>query len=83
LRVFLCEKNHQQDDTGSNNSSNVPSQSNAQRLRQQLQMLRIAATIQEVCVFDSRDCQFQYYIKQKVGSPHIVQSPSSLAEMVQ
>ena len=50
LRVFLCEKNHQQDDTGSNDTSNVPSHSNAHRLRQQLQMLRIAATIQEVCV---------------------------------
>lgn len=48
LRVFLCEKNRQQDDTGSNESSNVPSHSNAHRLRQQLQMLRIAATIQEV-----------------------------------
>lgn len=54
LRVFLCEKNCQQDDTGSNNASNVPSQSNVHRLRQQLQMLRIAATIQEVCLFISR-----------------------------
>lgn len=50
LRVFLCENNRQQDDTGTNDSSSVPFRSNVHRLRQLLQMLRIAATIQEVCV---------------------------------
>jgi hypothetical protein len=55
LRVFLCEKKYQQDDTGSSNLSNVPSHSNVHRLRQQLQMLRIAATIQEVCVFETKE----------------------------
>ncbi|XP_021924714.1 solute carrier family 12 member 9 isoform X2 [Zootermopsis nevadensis] len=48
LRVFLCENNRQQDDTGTNDSSSVPFRSNVHRLRQLLQMLRIAATIQEV-----------------------------------
>ncbi|XP_069681306.1 solute carrier family 12 member 9 isoform X3 [Periplaneta americana] len=48
LRVFLCEKYQQQDDVSSNNSAGVPSQRNIHRLRQLLQMLRIAATIHEV-----------------------------------
>ncbi|XP_069681305.1 solute carrier family 12 member 9 isoform X2 [Periplaneta americana] len=47
LRVFLCEKYQQQDDVSSNNSAGVPSQRNIHRLRQLLQMLRIAATIHE------------------------------------
>ncbi|KAJ9592431.1 hypothetical protein L9F63_015847, partial [Diploptera punctata] len=47
LRVFLCEKYRQQQENG-NTDSELPARTSVHRLRQQLQMLRIAASIHQV-----------------------------------